>query len=54
MDNGAQELSEDDANDIADALLALRENRSLCGIMNALTPLVLKAQSLDSIMRGDG
>ena len=43
MESGAQELSEEDANDIADALLALRENRTLCDIlikMNALTPLI--------------
>ncbi|KAM6493911.1 hypothetical protein JOM56_010272 [Amanita muscaria] len=42
MDNGAQVLSEDDADDIAGALLALRENRSLCDTLlksNALTPL---------------
>jgi hypothetical protein len=42
MDNGAQELSEEDANDIAVALLALRENRSLCDTLikwNALTPV---------------
>ena len=40
MDNGAQDLSEEDANDIAGALLALREDRSLCDTLlksNALT-----------------
>ena len=42
MDNGAQELSEKDANDIAIALLAIRDAQSLCDILiksNALTPL---------------
>ena len=42
MDNGAQELSEEDANEIAGALLALRENRSFCDTLvksNVLTPL---------------
>lgn len=42
MDNGAQELSEEDANDIAVALLALRDARPLCDVLiksNALTPL---------------
>jgi hypothetical protein len=35
MDNGAQELSEEDASDIAVALLALRENRSLCDTLSS-------------------
>lgn len=43
MDNGALELSEEDANDITGALLALCENQSLCDSLFSsrmpLTPL---------------
>src|SRR6201999_1215968 len=42
MGNGTRELSEEDANDIAAALLALRDARPLCDVLiksNALTPL---------------